>query len=185
MNSSWHILSKDILEAGRFSRKSQYLGCFGQAGFISQVYHSPIRVTCIAEPPIAIPDCDDKQTIWSSNDMSNSTLPPLHTKLFGAFQVVDKSIGKTSSDSSHVDIAFGSDMSTFSGFHRFSVERVHRDEPESANTCDHNKDFVRITYASLACNPLQDRAKFAILGSFHKMYTRLLYAEAIAHLTEC
>jgi hypothetical protein len=110
-------------------------------------------------------------------------LPTLHTTLFGAFQVVDRFMedaharrADTFGQPSYLDLAFGSDNSSFAGVHRFTVHR----EKESGHD---DGDVIRITFASMVCNPIQNKPRFpAILHTFHKFYAKLLFREGVAQV---
>lgn len=113
-------------------------------------------------------------------------LPALKTRLFGAFQVVDKSMQPPNTQQtqqcaqpSHIDFAFGSDSSTFAGVHRFMVYRDHEPDPGDGTV------IIRIAFASMACNPVQDIAiSPGFLYTFHRLYAHLLFREAIAQVLE-
>lgn len=82
----------------------------------------------------------------------------------------------TLTQSSYVDLAFGSDNSSFAGVHRFMVHRENKSSPD-------DDDVIRITFASMACNPIQNKPIFpAILHTFHKLYAQLLFREGVAQV---
>lgn len=127
--------------------------------------------------------------LWSLNDVETGILPQLNTKLFGAFQVVDRKtevqtlrLGSDGHQSSYVDFGYGSEQSQFAGFHRFMVCRD--------KVADSNKDgvsgsdgTVTITFASMTCNPTVNKP-FAprILIGFHSIYASLLFREGMARV---
>ncbi|KAF2712122.1 hypothetical protein K504DRAFT_426062 [Pleomassaria siparia CBS 279.74] len=114
--------------------------------------------------------------IWSASQISSKTLPPLHTVLFSAFQVVDIHIEEPSprSQKTHscVDFAFGSDTFYIAGVHRFSVWR-------NAGV----SESVKMEYSDTAFNP---KAKQTLpsqtVWSFHLVYAMVLFREAVARV---
>ncbi|KAH7312214.1 hypothetical protein B0I35DRAFT_436384 [Stachybotrys elegans] len=115
--------------------------------------------------------------VWDSERLHGDRLPPLHTKLFGAFQVAHVELAeasptaKTHQSSSSVDVVFGSDKTQFAGVHRFTIIR-EADKPDS----------VRVYHASMACNPTVNR-RFQLetifpLHKLHKLYAMWLFQEA-------
>ncbi|KEF51324.1 uncharacterized protein A1O9_12674 [Exophiala aquamarina CBS 119918] len=130
-----------------------------------------------------IPKSREESIIWSSKALDEKTLPALHATLFGAFQLVDRcldvattNVVHTPAQSSYVDFAFGSDESSFAGAHRFIVHRDHKPGARGG-------DVIRITFASMVCNPTQNKPMFlASLYAFHRFYAQLLFREAVAHV---
>jgi hypothetical protein len=136
--------------------------------------------------------------VWTIQQLSKDSLPSLGSVLFGAFQVIEVTIGNDDSkdgtqtelaSETYVDIGFGSDRSRFSGFHRFSVVR----EPPAVGAHDSiygidmgargSSNRVRITFSSLACDPSRDKpAGWMILSAFHKQYAMLLLREGVAEV---
>jgi len=121
--------------------------------------------------------------IWSSKALGEKTLPALHDTLFGAFQLVDRFLndpttnaGARSTQPSYVDFAFGSDQCSFAGAHRFTIHRYHQSDQS-----DH--DEISITFASMVCNPTQNKPMFlARVNAFHMFYAELLFREAVSHV---
>lgn len=134
-----------------------------------------------ADRVLGIPKPSSESLIWSQNALDESILPPLHTALFGAFQVVDRFVedahakrAANIAQSSYVDFAFGSDNSSFAGVHRFTVHRDNKSGPGDS-------DVISITFASMACNPIQSKPRIpGILYTFHKFYAQLLFREGVA-----
>ena len=139
----------------------------------------------------------DAKFIWSGRQLPRGQLPPLGSILFGTFQVIDLQICNHDDiasntyvpEDSYVDVGFGSDRSSFAGFHRFSVSRHagtddRIDEfPETNSSSAHDTDSVRITLSSLSCNPTQDRPRgSSLLRSFHSMYSMFLFREGVANV---
>ncbi|KAF2262392.1 hypothetical protein CC78DRAFT_618620 [Lojkania enalia] len=120
--------------------------------------------------------------IWSGSELSGETLPPLHTVLFGTFQIVDRKIHdqyrenyESSATPSYIDIAFGSDRSRFSGVHRFSISRDGTKDD----------DTIRIEFSDVVCNPSENRAPVPeLMVAFHNKYAMLLFREAISNVIE-
>ncbi|KGQ05079.1 hypothetical protein BBAD15_g9676 [Beauveria bassiana D1-5] len=71
--------------------------------------------------------------IWNAATLSETSLPELHTVLFGVFRLADIHLAddatgdSSSTTQSHADFVFGSDMSQFAGCHRLSVQRLEVD----------------------------------------------------------
>jgi hypothetical protein len=136
-----------------------------------------------------IPKSEDVDAIWSHRDLSDKQLPPLHSTLFGAFQVLEfyDSDQATSLDSappgdSYVDFGFGSDGSIFSGFQRYSLSRSARVH-EKVDADDADNSVVRITFSCVACNPMQDKPiKPDFLFVLHKFYAMLLFREGVGQI---
>ncbi|KAJ6440117.1 low temperature requirement protein A [Purpureocillium lavendulum] len=118
--------------------------------------------------------------IWNTAELSNETLPPLSTTIFGAFQVAavdiadhsnpsDSTPSPEESTTSTVDVLYGSSESRFAGCHRFSVRRDgHR---------------VRIALECVTCNPTVDKQLSpAFLFWFHRAYAMLLFQDAVANV---
>jgi hypothetical protein len=103
---------------------------------------------------------------------------------------------------SFVDIAYGRNTSTFSGCHRFEVQRVGRltetsnlvDSDQSATKADigipqHDENTlsgqnifegVRLIYSSFACDPINRERRFpALLHYFHILYARWLLWDGV------
>ncbi|KAF2465867.1 uncharacterized protein BDR25DRAFT_204293, partial [Lindgomyces ingoldianus] len=116
--------------------------------------------------------------IWSASELSEDRLLPMHTMLFGVFQVIDKKLEIQSDDNrthSYIDVAFGSDTSSFAGVHRFSVYRpTHL--PTSPATGAGTTE-IEIEYPSTACNPIRDQSLTGVLVPFHRFYAMILFRE--------
>lgn len=117
------------------------------------------------------------KTVWSSNQISDFSLPPLHTLLFGAFKVVDIWHVQTDQDESGVDLAFGSDSGTFAGCHRLSVATVEEREESSAY----------LAFSCMTCNPTEGEKgswtkRFPFMLKVHNMYSELLFRAAVGNV---
>ncbi|CAH0027462.1 unnamed protein product [Clonostachys rhizophaga] len=124
------------------------------------------------------------QRLWSTKDLQDNKLPPLHSVLFGVFQVTDKNLAERSGSEpseSYVDFAFGSDETVFAGAHRFAVVRYPRSSQQPAD----EPTTVQIHSQSIVCNPLYDRPlRPQFMFTFHLAYADLLFRDAIAEVTQ-
>jgi hypothetical protein len=112
-------------------------------------------------------------SIWSASQLSIETLPPLHSKLFGGFQVLDRQLEQKYSDKrnthSYIDFAFGSDTGYLAGVHRFSVWR---------NAGEDGK--VLVEYEDTAFNPKVNKPLLPdVLLQFHLIYAMVLFREGV------
>ena len=110
----------------------------------------------------------------SESDLPREKLLPLYSRICDLFQVADihSADSPSSNEESYIDFAFGSDLSRFSGAHRFSILRDPHD-PEKAT----------ITYASVVCNPQTGKYVIPPLGEFfHRVYAVLLFKDAMAEV---
>ncbi|KAH6892412.1 hypothetical protein B0T10DRAFT_483744 [Thelonectria olida] len=121
--------------------------------------------------------------IWRKNQLSDTALPPLHSVLYGVFQVLDLQLtteddseGRKGDTESHIDFGFGSDQVGFAGAHRFSVVRPKKDPNSDVET-------VQIHYHSTACNPKTNKPMGpAFMFRFHEAYGEFLFREGIAEV---
>ncbi|OHE99420.1 hypothetical protein CORC01_05220 [Colletotrichum orchidophilum] len=117
--------------------------------------------------------------IWKSHNLSCEKLPPLHSVVFGAFQVsYVKLVNPQESHAgpeteSSVDFVFGKDKSQFAGAHRFSIVRKSGDSTR-----------VRVVYESTACNPTRNQPVSDLLHQFHKIYMMLLFREGVSEVMQ-
>lgn len=83
---------------------------------------------------------------------------------------------------SFIDVGYGSDKSSFSGVHRFSIERkTVRDFKHNAAAPTHEDITIRMS--CMTCNPLKERrAAPEFLMTFHKIYAMLLFREAVSEV---
>jgi hypothetical protein len=149
---------------------------------------------------------EEAESIWTGQQLSRDCLPRIGSVLFGTFQVID--VNKTGDgDPSHdasadlinirekyIDIGFGSDRFSFSGFHRWSVSRVdpaddmygHPETTVSASGAQDPSTRLRITLTCFVCNPSLDKPVVGglLLHTFHLMYARLLFREAVAKVLQ-
>ncbi|KAI9163635.1 hypothetical protein HJFPF1_05257 [Paramyrothecium foliicola] len=134
-----------------------------------------VRLTPLTSTPISSP-------IWDPDELSTSKLPPLHSVLFGTWQVVDISLATRADHAgeaeSYIDLAYGSDSWQFVGCNRFSIQHVDSDD---GDTDGHRQ--VRVIYAQSNCNPVENKPPVsAALLAFHKAYAMLLYREVMSGL---
>ena len=149
-------------------------------GFFGSRVFAPERLVLRAFRPTGftgfsgLPSSEYEKYIWAMKDIDEQAMPPLHTKIFGIFQVLGVELPastNTGARESVVDIGFGSDTARFSGFHRLSIERT--------STSAH------LHLACTSCNPTSDTPlNSGILRSFHTVYAMLLFRAAVAHVKE-
>ncbi|KIW68691.1 hypothetical protein PV04_04615 [Phialophora macrospora] len=144
-------------------------------------------------------DVEEAESIWTGQGLSRKCPPRIGSVLFGAFQVIDIKTGED--DAGHddnadpiprekyVDFGFGSDRSSFSGFHRWSLRREdpaddmdgHPETAISASRAQGPPTRLRITLTCFVCNPSRDKQfEGGLLHTFHQMYARLLFREAVS-----
>ncbi|KAM0430926.1 hypothetical protein ACHAPT_005560 [Fusarium lateritium] len=119
--------------------------------------------------------------IWSTKDLSDTTLPSVNTVLFGVFQTLDLHLTAQdqlkdgpSRTESYVDFGFGSDRFRFGGVHRFAVVRL-RDERE--------QETVQIHCQSMSCNPSVNKPlRPWWMFEFHKAYADLLFRDGVSEI---
>jgi hypothetical protein len=114
--------------------------------------------------------------IWSASQLSSYTLPPLNSKLFGGFQVIDYRLKQDfpgdSKMHSYIDFAFGSDTGYLAGVHRFSVWTDSKDDGK-----------VVIEYEDTAFNPKVDKPLLPdLLLKFHLVYAMVLFREGVSNV---
>lgn len=134
-----------------------------------------VQLTPLASTPVS-------SRIWDSNELSTLKLPPLHSVLFGTWQVVDIHLANHEAGAddaeSYVDLAYGNDRLQFVGCNRFSIQHV---KPNGDATDEARQ--VRVVYAQSNCNPVEDKYPVsAALLAFHKGYALLLYKEVMGGL---
>ncbi|KAK1574025.1 uncharacterized protein LY79DRAFT_567331 [Colletotrichum navitas] len=122
-----------------------------------------------------------KTPLWETSALSPTSLPSMHSILFGAFQVSHIEL-QDSSDlvriqekrESSIDFVFGADDTHFAGAHRFSIARNQERTGE-----------VRILYEHMACNPtINQPLKPDFLFLFHTFYAMLLFQEGLAEVMQ-
>ncbi|KAI0865534.1 hypothetical protein F4860DRAFT_461841 [Xylaria cubensis] len=126
-------------------------------------------------------------TIWSLSALNRTILPQLGVRLFGLFQLFDRSAASPQereqmhyfpapahkADYAFAEFVAGSDQSVFAVSQRFDVVR----QSDGAND---ETESVIITASHLVCNPLTGKNIFpAPLKLFHGIYARLLFADGI------
>ncbi|KAK1533313.1 hypothetical protein CPAR01_10021 [Colletotrichum paranaense] len=115
--------------------------------------------------------------IWKTEEISCKTLPPVHSVVFGTFQVshvklIDSKESQAEPETeSSVDFVFGKDISQFAGAHRFSIVRSSE-----------NPARVKVVYESTACNPTRNHHLSGILLQFHSFYAMLLFREGVSEI---
>ncbi|ORX97858.1 hypothetical protein BCR34DRAFT_577664 [Clohesyomyces aquaticus] len=115
-----------------------------------------------------LPKPSSPNRIQTASSLPSTTLPPLHTILFHAFQVIDLQL---STSPSYVDFAFGSSLTSFAGVHRFSISRLGDDSKT-----------IELAFEHTSCNPNVNRPLPGgwVLFSLHKFYAMVLYREGVA-----
>ncbi|OAR01395.1 hypothetical protein LLEC1_04626 [Akanthomyces lecanii] len=114
--------------------------------------------------------------IWNAAKLSETALPELHTVLFGVFRLADIHLADGASKApgntmqSHADFLFGSDMATFAGCHRLSVERKEVDATKGTQE-------IKVQLQCYACNPQSDALGSSVLLRFHRLYASALFRE--------
>ncbi|OAQ75744.1 hypothetical protein VFPFJ_10733 [Purpureocillium lilacinum] len=123
-----------------------------------------------------------ERRIWSTEELSNDTLPPPSSTIFGAFQVAAIDIANTETDedptvsanqgtTSSVDVLYGSSEGHFAGCHRFSVCRDGRK--------------VKLALECVTCNPTVDAPlRPAFMFWFHRVYAMLLFRDALSNVRQ-
>lgn len=118
--------------------------------------------------------------IWDVEQISESSLSPVSTKIFGTFQILDvqtHSQALSSETESHIDIGFGNDQSRFAGVHRFSVLRNF----EGAESQNH----VILKFSCQVATGSKPNLVASILqytGFLHGIYAELLFRESVAEV---
>lgn len=119
--------------------------------------------------------------IWNAATLSETSLPELHTVLFGVFRLADIHLAddatgdSSSTTQSHADFVFGSDMSQFAGCHRLSVQRLEVDAVGGTQK-------VKVQLQCYACNPQSDAPASGILLGFHRLYASALFRETAGQI---
>ncbi|KAK8144328.1 hypothetical protein G3M48_006003 [Beauveria asiatica] len=125
--------------------------------------------------------------IWNAAQLSETSLPELHTVLFGVFRLAyvhlaDDAAGTLSSTTqqSHADFLFGSDLTQFAGCHRLSVQRQQVDDDDDDAVGGTQK--VKVQLQCYACNPQSDAPANGILLAFHRLYASALFRETAGQM---
>ncbi|PKS05138.1 hypothetical protein jhhlp_008505 [Lomentospora prolificans] len=125
-----------------------------------------------------------EKKLWLAKELPDTQLLPLHTALFGVFQVVDRKLNDEipedngRSSQSYVDFGFGSDQGGFSGVHRFSIVR-----PKDGGALDDGRRTIQIHQQSTYCNPISTKPlKPDAMYTFHMMYAQLLFREGVSEI---
>lgn len=114
-------------------------------------------------------------------------LPEQGTKLFGGnFCVIDKHLKETGHEvNSFVDVAYGSDHSSFSGFHRFEVNRAGDGAGKQQDKVTQLEmgEFLQISFSSMCCNPSTNRLPFHSWARvFHEWYALQLFRDGVREI---
>lgn len=131
--------------------------------------------------------------IWNASEISDESLPPLHTVYFGQFRLANIQLadgGSAHSDEalienmhgeekeSYVDFVYGSDLDTFAGCHRLSVQRVPLEDGESSQK-------AVFTLSCMACDPQVDHEiKPQAIITFHRIYATMLFRDAVGNVID-
>ncbi|KAK7455560.1 hypothetical protein Landi51_02764 [Colletotrichum acutatum] len=143
----------------------------------SPISQPPVRSDRVSDLMIGLNSISMSNQIWKSQDFSCEKLPPVHSVVFGTFQLgyiklIDPKESQAEPETeSSVDFVFGKDNSQFAGAHRFSIVR----RPE-------NPANVRIVYESTACNPTRNQHLSGLLLRFHSLYAMLLFREGVSDI---
>ncbi|KAM3499847.1 hypothetical protein MY10362_006923 [Beauveria mimosiformis] len=127
--------------------------------------------------------------IWNAAQLSETSLPELHTVLFGVFRLADVHLADDDDDDdddatgdssstttqSHADFLFGSDLTQFAGCHRLSVQRQQVDAVGGTQK-------VQVQLQCYACNPQSDAFANGILLGLHRLYASALFRETAGQM---
>lgn len=133
--------------------------------------------------PVELPSTTLPVHIWDARELSESSLPKLHTVLFSQFRVADVHLVDAPNDNavtgtteSYVDIMFGSDLEKFSGFHRLSVQRKETDDAGKMQK-------VQLRLQCYACNPQSDEpVGNPVIMAFHSWYAMSLFRDTVGQV---
>ena len=177
MKRFWHGLSKASSEATSSPLSAHSFRLCGRVVLLIFRVSHPILLTPVSKRRHSHHDAglgshQTQSSLWSVSEIPDHVLPPELSKIFGIFQIVDIHIAdeaKIGTEESHVHIAFGSDLSSFSGCHRLSVSR--------------NEKLVKLSLTCTSCNPLRESEPGWGLGVwFHQTYASLLFRAAVARV---
>ncbi|KAK1485715.1 hypothetical protein CCUS01_03856 [Colletotrichum cuscutae] len=188
VNPRDHVSSADRLamdvelpENARGLSDEVLLATFVRGFFAGKVLTIERRLLQTARPTLVsyagLNSISASNQIWESQDFSCETLPPVHSVVFGTFQVghvglMDSKRSQAEPETeSSVDFVFGKDISQFAGAHRFSIVRSSE-----------NPARVRVVYESTACNPSRNHHLSGILLQFHSFYAMLLFREGMSEI---
>ncbi|KAK1704184.1 hypothetical protein CaCOL14_012644 [Colletotrichum acutatum] len=188
VNPRGHVSSADKLamdmelpENARELSDEVLLATFARGFFAGKVLAIERRLLQTARPSFVsyagLNSISMSNQIWKSQDFSCEKLPPVHSVVFGTFQLgyiklIDPKESQAEPETeSSVDFVFGKDNSQFAGAHRFSIVR----RPE-------NPANVRIVYESTACNPTRNQHLSGLLLRFHSLYAMLLFREGVSDI---
>lgn len=101
--------------------------------------------------------------------------------MFGAFRIVDITSAPSSdplnTQSSYIDIAFGSDTGFIAGVHRFSISEVE------GSAVVEDRRPIAITFEHTSCDPKRyEPLSLRMLRTFHLWYAMLLFREGVANV---
>ncbi|KAM5465016.1 hypothetical protein MauCBS54593_006649 [Microsporum audouinii] len=153
-------------------------------------------LTLVTEPTSL--NLQPPKDIWSAAEIPTTTLLPLHSRLFGSFQVTDsRLVGQTQQslastitskmkvhdaqkNYSYIDFGFGS--GNFAGCHRLSVHRQRSvdDISPGIEGTDPSDSVIEFRLSHFHCNPTGGKLhNLSILESFHQIYAKLLFTDAL------
>ncbi|EZF33727.1 hypothetical protein H101_02716 [Trichophyton interdigitale H6] len=136
------------------------------------------------------------KNIWNVAEIPLTTLLPLGSILFGAFQVTHSHLVnktklnptsegltkmKTAEEKfSYIDFGFGD--GNFAGCHRLSVHRNDSSKgiESVAKSADDHDSMIEFRLSFFHCNPRGDESRLiTMLSGFHQIYARLLFTDAL------
>ncbi|KAG8676813.1 hypothetical protein FPOAC2_02928 [Fusarium poae] len=185
-HSDWRFITLDI-PAGYETVSDQVLLAKFVKGFFAGAVFRPERVALQTvgidlvhfskEAPLP------RRSLWSLQDIPETTLIPINSVLFGAFQVLDSRIAdleitknSTKQTESYVDFGFGNDSTSFAGVHRFTVVR-----PQADGNIKGKK--VQIHFQHMTCNPtINKHLGPQWLMGFHEIYADYLFRDGVAEI---
>lgn len=136
-----------------------------------------IDVIPCAHKDIALQGTVQGESYWSISSMPRNSVPSLHSSIFGIFRVVDVCIDDPSNNGGghgFVDLAFGSDESSFAGCHRLTVRK---------HTSENGSPQATFGLSCVTCNPLANvTLNEGYLKAFHTIYAKLLFSAALSRV---
>jgi hypothetical protein len=133
------------------------------------------------------------ESLWGGQPLHEGVPLGLGTKLWGAFLVVDTSVGRNDGDEggqsgeAYTSWLFGSDEGMLRGMHRFSIRRVVDGLDDAVakagrevGTTRNDDEWWRIRYCSVTVDPRRDRLMGnAVLRGFHMIYSGMLFRDGV------
>ncbi|EFE42171.1 hypothetical protein TRV_03085 [Trichophyton verrucosum HKI 0517] len=169
-------------------------------GFFGGIIFAAERFILASDTQPANPGLSLPKNIWKATEIPKTTLLPLGSILFGAFQVthshlVNKTRLNPTSEGltkwksaeekfSYIDFGFGN--GNFAGCHRLSVHR--NDSSKGINSitkcADDRDDMIEFRLSCFHCNPRGEESRLVtMLSGFHQVYARLLFTDALRLLS--